>query len=90
LNLAVILAHQLNVAELVRGTDLVGFTRSGLVPPRGQEKNLVFFPPPFDLPELVFSQIWPERSEDEPGHIWLRDLMLSVIREDLGEDVRLC
>jgi LysR family transcriptional activator of mexEF-oprN operon len=87
LNLAVILPHQRNVAEIVRGTDLVGFTRSGLVPPRGQERGLVFFPPPFDLPVVTFSQIWPERSNNEPGHVWLRDLMLSVIREEFPDKV---
>jgi len=80
LNVIAALPHWRNVPEVVRGTDLIGLTRERLVAASRRDPDLVYFPPPFEMPQLAFQQIWPERSGDDPGHRWFRELMYATER----------
>ena len=74
--------HYLAVPALIRGTDLVANTRRRLVRVLRTSSGLVVFPIPvtMQVPELSFRQIWHRRYDGDAGHRWLRDLILSAVR----------
>ncbi len=73
--------HYTAVAGLVRGTDLVAHTRRRLINVLRTSANLAVFPipAPFQVPDLLFEQIWHPRYERDAGHRWLRDLILNAV-----------
>jgi len=73
--------HYTALPGLVRGTDLVAHTRRRLVNVLRTSANLVVFPipAPFRVPDLSFEQLWHPRYERDPGHLWLRDLILNAV-----------
>lgn len=74
--------HYLSVPSLIRGTDLVAHTRRRLLSVFRTSANLVVFPVPLPMkvPELEFIQIWHKRYDGDPGHHWLRDLVLDAVQ----------
>ena len=74
--------HYIALPALIRGTDLIGHTRLRLVNVLRSSFNLVVFPIPAQIrvPELSFQEIWHARYEDDPGHRWLRDLIIDAVR----------
>jgi DNA-binding transcriptional LysR family regulator len=74
--------HYIALPALIRGTDLIGHTRLRLVNVLRSSSNLVVFPIParIRVPELSFEEIWHARYEDDPGHRWLRDLIIDAVR----------
>jgi len=74
--------HYIALPALIRGTDLIGHTRLRLVNVLRSSSNLVVFPIPAQIrvPELSFEEIWHARYEDDPGHRWLRDLIIDAVR----------
>jgi DNA-binding transcriptional LysR family regulator len=74
--------HYIALPALIRGTDLIGHTRLRLVKLLRSSSNLVVFPIParIRVPELSFEEIWHARYEDDPGHRWLRDLIIDAVR----------
>src|SRR5450631_1395175 len=73
--------HYIAVPALIRGTDLIAHTRRRLVNVLRISSNLVVFriPVPIRIPELSFEQIWHPRYEGDPGHRWLRDLIMDAV-----------
>ena len=61
---------------------MIGHTRLRLVNVLRSSSNLVVFPIParIRVPELSFEEIWHARYEDDPGHRWLRDLIIDAVR----------
>lgn len=49
----------------------------------GEPGPLVAFALPVDTPPLVISQMWHPRLEQDPGHRWLRGLVLAACRTPL-------
>jgi DNA-binding transcriptional LysR family regulator len=76
--------HYLAIPAVVRGTDLVAHSRKRLINLFKTSSDLVVFPIPLPLkvPDLVFLQIWHERYHDDPGHQWLRSLVLKALKAD--------
>jgi len=76
--------HYLAIPAVVRGTDLVAHSRKRLINIFKTSADLVVFPIPLPLkvPDLVFLQIWHERYDDDPGHQWLRSLVLKALKAD--------
>lgn len=74
--------HYLSVPALIRGTDLVAHTRRRLLSVFRTTADLVVFPVPLPMkvPELEFIEIWHKRYDGDPGHRWLRDLVLDAVR----------
>jgi DNA-binding transcriptional LysR family regulator len=74
--------HYIALPALIRGTDLIGHTRMRLDNVLRSSSNLVVFPIPAQIrvPELSFEEIWHARYEDDPGHRWLRDLIIDAVR----------
>ena len=77
-----IVPHYIALPALIRGTDLIGHTRLRLVNVLRSSSNLVVFPIParIRVPELSFEEIWHARYEDDPGHRWLRELIIDAVR----------
>lgn len=80
--IAVTVPHYLSVPSLIRGTDLVAHTRRRLISVFRMSSDLIVFPVPLPMkvPELEFIQIWHKRYKGDPGHRWLRDLVLDAVR----------
>ncbi len=76
--------HYLSVPALIRGTDLVALSRKRLLSVFRQSSELVTFPLPLPMtvPDLEFLQIWHKRYERDPGHRWLRTLVLRAVQAD--------
>jgi DNA-binding transcriptional LysR family regulator len=77
--IVVAVPHYLSIPSLIRGTDLVAHTRRRLLSVFRLSTGLVVFPVPMKVPELEFIQIWHKRYEGDPGHRWLRDLVLDAV-----------
>ena len=80
--IVVAVPHYLSVPSLIRGTDLVAHTRQRLLSVFKMSSGLTVFPVPMNVPELEFIQIWHKRYEGDPGHRWLRDLVLDAVRKN--------
>jgi DNA-binding transcriptional LysR family regulator len=80
--IVVTVPHYLSVPLLVRGTDLVGHTRRRSLSVLRMSSDLVVFPVPLPLkvPPLDFIQIWHRRYDGDPGHRWLRDLVVEAVK----------
>jgi LysR family transcriptional activator of mexEF-oprN operon len=80
--IAITVPHYLSVPSLIRGTDLVAHTRQRLISVFRMSSDLIVFPVPLPMkvPELEFIQVWHKRYEGDPGHRWLRDLVLDAVR----------
>ncbi len=81
--IVVAVPHYLSVPALIRGTDLVALSRKRLLSVFRMSSELVVFPVPLPMkvPDLEFIQIWHKRYERDPGHRWLRDLVLRAVQE---------
>jgi DNA-binding transcriptional LysR family regulator len=81
--IAIAVPHYLSVPSLIRGTDLVAHTRRRLTSVFRMSSDLIVFPVPLPMkvPELEFIQVWHKRYEGDPGHCWLRDLVLDAVRQ---------
>ena len=73
--------HYIALPALIRGTDLIAHTRLRLVNVLRSSSNLVVFqiPTSIRVPRLSFEQIWHPRYEGDPGHRWLRDLIVDAV-----------
>ncbi len=65
-----------NVAS-VRGTDLIMSLPARLAGSADQ-RDLVAFVLPLDIPDYAYSIIWHRRSDGDPAMIWLRNLVASL------------
>jgi DNA-binding transcriptional LysR family regulator len=76
--------HYISVPALIRGTDLIGHTRRRLLSVLRTTSDLVVFPIPLRMrvPDLEFIQVWHKGYDGDPGHRWLRDLVLDAVRPD--------
>ena len=79
--IAVTVPHYLGVPSLIRGTDLVAHTRRRLLSVFRMSSDLTVFPVPLPMkvPELEFIEIWHKRYDGDPGHRWLRDLVVDAV-----------
>lgn len=88
--IVVAVPHYLSIPSLIRGTDLVAHTRRRLLSVFRVSSDLAVFPVPLAMkvPDLEFIQIWHKRYEGDPGHRWLRDLVLDAVQPDPTADAR--
>jgi DNA-binding transcriptional LysR family regulator len=79
-----VLPHYIAVAEIIRGTDLVGHIGGRLVSLQNSDGQLVLFKPPIPMPvpPIRFLQVWHVRDDRDAGHRWMRDLIAEISRED--------
>lgn len=71
----------LGVAGIIGVTDYLAIVpeRLGRILARG--KNMRLLPLPFEVPPFTVTQVWHERYSLDPGHQWLRMLMVDLFTE---------
>jgi DNA-binding transcriptional LysR family regulator len=62
--------------SLVIGTQRVATLHRRLAAHFGTHLPLRFVPAPFEMPPLVEMMAWPRHVDGDPGHAWLRGLVL--------------
>jgi LysR family transcriptional regulator, nod-box dependent transcriptional activator len=63
--------------SLVRGTRMVALVHERLA---RQVPGLKLLEPPVPIPDVEESMYWSPSMDNEPGHMWLRELMRSIAR----------
>jgi DNA-binding transcriptional LysR family regulator len=66
---------------IMASTDLVLTAPATLIHHVAAHTELMTFAPPVKLGSIVIAQIWHERQQDDPAHVWLRELCASILRE---------
>ena len=70
--IALTLPHWGHAPRLIRGTDLVLTVARKALALQEMDPAFTVFPPPFPIPPFPFVQVWHERREADPAHLWLR------------------
>ncbi|MEM7437242.1 MAG: LysR family transcriptional regulator [Myxococcota bacterium] len=73
-------AHFLSAPFLVARTDHLLTCPAGLATSVYEELGLSVFKPPISLPSTPIFLYWHERTHKDPGHRWLRELILTLTR----------
>ncbi|OKH89375.1 LysR substrate-binding domain-containing protein [Thalassospira sp. TSL5-1] len=76
-----IVPHWSIAVDLVRGTDLILTVARSIVPAPDHLDGLFVFAPPFDIPSFAFRQIWHQRRDSDPAHLWLRQNVTRLLRD---------
>jgi DNA-binding transcriptional LysR family regulator len=71
--------HFLVAPHVIAGTDMVLTLAERVARTYAAQLPLVLLPPPIELGTFTVSQLWHERSTDDPGHAWLRGLLREVV-----------
>jgi DNA-binding transcriptional LysR family regulator len=66
---------------LIQGTEMISTVPKRLASTLGTFAHLKTFPVPVRMPETREVLVWHKRNEPDPGHAWLRELVLEVARE---------
>jgi len=66
---------------LIQGTDLITALPERLAQHLSQFAPLRIFPLPLRMPEIREVLVWHKRNEPDPGHAWLRDILIEVAKE---------
>ena len=67
------------VPALLRESDLMATVPTQLAIRLAKDHGLAVLPPPVKLPEFDMCMAWHPRFEREPGLIWLRGLLSTVV-----------
>lgn len=77
---ACMIPHFLVAPHLVARTDLVLTASEHVIRGHLAHLGLVDRPLPLTIAPFSLSMLWHERSTNEPGHVWLRDLLRELAR----------
>ncbi|WP_277964193.1 LysR family transcriptional regulator [Pseudomonas sp. RIT-To-2] len=77
-NVKVTLPHWNVASELVVATDLILTVAMRSLTPVHGDSRLCIFEPPFDIPCFDFSMVAHRRSDNDPAHAWMRQLVMEV------------
>lgn len=67
--------------QMLPGTELIATVQSKLAQQLADDQKVRVMRPPINLGNLQETLIWHVRSDDDPGHIWLRDVMKEAAAE---------
>jgi DNA-binding transcriptional LysR family regulator len=81
LNLAFLVQNFLSIPLMMVGTDLIATVPLRLASVLRKQHPLQILEPPLRLPRIRYAAYWHERSQKDPGHRWLRGLVLEAARE---------
>jgi DNA-binding transcriptional LysR family regulator len=84
---ALIIPHFLVGPLIVARSDLVFTAPARIVAQLGDALSLRILAPPLEVPGFTVRQVWHERYQDEPAHIWLRQQVFeaaAVLRAPLA------
>jgi DNA-binding transcriptional LysR family regulator len=69
------------VPPMVESTRNIAVMGRRLASRLSKTARICSLPPPVDFPKVRFIMSWSPAKEHDPGHIWLRELMLQVVSE---------
>jgi DNA-binding transcriptional LysR family regulator len=72
------LPHCLSVLHAVSRSDLIACVQESVVERFCKGLNLLSCPEPLGLPPFILRMVWDCQRNNDPSHIWLRDL---IVRE---------
>lgn len=67
--------------DAVSRSNLIAMIPSRLVRAKQQQFRVRTLPVPFDVPKLEETLFWHPRNKTDAGHLWFRDLIVRVVRE---------
>jgi DNA-binding transcriptional LysR family regulator len=70
----------LAVSSVVARTDLIGTVPKRVATHAAASLPVVIHDAPLPLPSPEFALYWHQRSRDDPGHPWLRDRIVTLLR----------
>ncbi len=70
------LPHCLSLLHAVASSNLVACIQESVVEHFGKGLNLVSCPEPLGLPPFVLRMVWHSQRDNDPSHIWLRNLIV--------------
>lgn len=73
------LPHCLSVLHAVAANDLVACIQESVVERFGQGLNLTSCPEPLGLPPFVLRMVWHRQRDNDPSHLWLRELIATEL-----------
>ena len=79
--LGAVVAHLAAVPEILRRTDMIITLSARLAKEMAESHGLVCRDPPIEVRHTRLSLIFHRRFEADPGHAWLRRLLLAIARE---------
>jgi DNA-binding transcriptional LysR family regulator len=74
------LPHCLSVLHAVASNDLVACIQESVVERFGKGLNLISCPEPLGLPPFVLRMVWHRQRDNDPSHLWLRELIATELR----------
>ncbi|MFZ6181748.1 LysR family transcriptional regulator [Nannocystis pusilla] len=78
--IALVVPHFLAAPLIVASSDLVLTTPARLVRRLGPALDLRTLAPPLAVPGFTVRQVWHERHQDDPGHLWLRQQIFAAAK----------
>lgn len=69
------------VPQMVENTRNIALMGRRLASRLSKTASICSLPPPFDFPKIRFVMSWSPAKEHDPGHIWLRQIMIDVVEE---------
>jgi DNA-binding transcriptional LysR family regulator len=78
------LPHYLAIPAAIRGTDLVAVVERALLSRMPDRDGLVAFELPLPQPSTGVALIWHQRHNGDPGHRWMRQLIVDAAERSLG------
>ena len=69
------------VANVVGSTDMIAMIPHSLAVKFAEQLPLQIIDPPIRLPRIKSAAYWHERSQNDTGHQWLRQLIVKVAKE---------
>ena len=82
--LSAISRHFLAVPFIVAQSDLIAVVPERIAKAFKRFVPLRVFNLPFDLPVFTVRLVWLARNQDEPGHVWLRKMILRATLKAIG------
>lgn len=76
--IALLVPHFLAAPLIVAASDLVMTAPARLIDRLGESLGLRVLAPPLAIPEFTVRQVWHERQQDDPGHLWLRQQVFAA------------
>ncbi len=83
-NIVVRAPYCMSGIAMVSQSDLVMMGHRGLAERAAKYYDLDFHPLPFQVPMPAFGLFWHERTKTSAAHIWFREFVVMVLRDELG------
>lgn len=74
-----VIPHYMVAPKVLKGTNLVAAFADGMVPLLDASSEICVLRPPFPMPDVNLSLVYPRSKQTDAGHIWLRSCIRQVV-----------